>query len=69
MDGDAIHALVYALSEESDLAAREVFQAVYLVFLDNTRGPRVGWFLRSLEPDFVHQRLREAAARTEAPRC
>lgn len=69
MDGDAIHALVYALSEESNLAAKEVFQAVYLVFLDNTRGPRVGWFLRSLEPDFVHQRLREAAARTEAPRC
>ena len=69
MDGDAIHALVYALSEESDLAPKEVFQAVYLVFLDNTRGPRVGWFLRSLEPDFVHERLREAAARAEAPRC
>ena len=69
MDGDAIHALVYALSEESGLAAKEMFQAIYLVFLDNTRGPRVGWFLRSLEPDFVHARLREAAAGGEAAPC
>ena len=69
MDGDAIHALVYALSEESGLAAKEVFRAIYVVFLDNTRGPRVGWFLRSLEPDFVHLRLREAACGAEAPPC
>ena len=69
MDGDAIHALVYALAEESGLAAKELFQAIYLAFLDNTRGPRVGWFLRSLEPDFVHARLREAATRGEAALC
>ena len=69
MDGDAIHALVYALSEESGLAAREVFQAIYMVFLDNTRGPRVGWFLRSLQPEFVHDRLRQAAARAGSPPC
>ena len=69
MDGDAIHSLVYGLAEESGLAAREVFEAIYVVFLDNNRGPRAGWFLRSLEPDFVHDRLREAAARAEAPQC
>ena len=69
MDGDAIHALVYALSEESGLAAKKVFEAIYVVFLDNTRGPRAGWFLRSLEPDFVHNRLREAAARAEVKQC
>ena len=69
MDGDAIHALVYALAEESGLAAKEVFQAIYTAFLDNARGPRVGWFLRSLEPDFVHDRLRKAAARAEALQC
>ena len=65
MDGDAIHALVYALAEESGLAAKDVFEAVYVTFLDRTRGPRAGWFLRSLEPDFVHARLREAAAQGE----
>lgn len=69
MDGDAIHALVYALAEASELAAKEVFEAVYVAFLDRPRGPRVGWFLRSLEPDFVHARLREAAERGEGARC
>ena len=69
MDGDAIHALVYALAEESGLAAKEVFEAVYAAFLDKTRGPRAGWFLRSLKPDFVHERLREAAGPAEALRC
>jgi len=69
MDGDAIHTLVYALAEDLGLAAKEVFEAVYVAFLDRTRGPRVGWFLRSLEPDFVHARLREAAGQGEGPQC
>jgi lysyl-tRNA synthetase class 1 len=68
MDGDAIHTLIYALAEESGLAAKDVFEAVYIAFLDRTRGPRAGWFLRSLEPDFVHARLREAAAQGEGAR-
>lgn len=69
MDGDAIHTLVYALAEDLGLAAKEVFEAVYVAFLDRTRGPRVGWFLRSLEPEFVHARLREAAGQGEGPPC
>jgi lysyl-tRNA synthetase class 1 len=69
MDGDAIHTLVYALAEACGLAAKDVFEAVYVAFLDRTRGPRVGWFLRSLEPDFVHARLREAAAQGETAPC
>ena len=69
MDGDAIHTLVYALAEESGLAAKDVFEAVYVAFLDRTRGPRAGWFLRSLEPDFVHARLREAAGQGEEAQC
>ena len=65
MGGDAIHTLVYTLAEELGLAAKEVFEAVYVAFLDRTRGPRAGWFLRSLEPDFVHARLQEAAKQGE----
>ena len=65
LDGDAIHALVYAIAEEAGLAAKEVFEAIYVAFLDRSRGPRAGWFLRSLEPDFVHARLRAAAGQGE----
>lgn len=62
MDGDTIHALVYALAEEVALPAKALFEAIYLVFLDQPRGPRVGWFLSSLDYDFVCARLHDAAA-------
>lgn len=62
MGGDAIHALVYALAEELGLPAKALFEAIYIAFLDQTRGPRVGWFLSSLEYDFVSARLQAAAA-------
>lgn len=61
MDGDAIHTLVYNLAGELGLAAKELFEAIYLIFLAQPRGPRVGWFLSSLDFQFVRQRLQEAA--------
>lgn len=61
MDGDSIHALVYKLAEEIEIAPKELFQAIYTAFLDQPRGPRVGWFLSSLNPDFVRARLHDAA--------
>jgi lysyl-tRNA synthetase class 1 len=62
MDGNSIHALVYRVAEETSLPAKDVFQAIYLALLDQSRGPRVGWFLSSLDFAFVQGRLREAAA-------
>lgn len=62
MDGDTIHALVYQIGEEVELPAKELFQAIYIAFLDQTRGPRIGWFLSSLDYFFVLQRLEQAAA-------
>ena len=62
MDGDTIHALVYALAEEVALPAKALFEAIYIALLDQPRGPRVGWFLSSLEYDFVRTRLHDAAA-------
>ena len=62
MDGDTIHALVYALAEEVALPAKALFEAIYIALLDQPRGPRVGWFLSSLEHAFVHTRLHAAAA-------
>lgn len=61
MDGDAIHTLVYSLTEGGAIEPKALFQAIYTAFLDQSRGPRVGWFLGSLEFDFVCTRLREAA--------
>ena len=62
MDGDTIHATVYGLATELALPAKELFEAIYMAFLDQRRGPRVGWFLSSLDFAFVQARLQEAAA-------
>ena len=37
------------------------FAALYLAFMGRTNGPRAGWLLASLEPDFVISRLEEAS--------
>jgi lysyl-tRNA synthetase class 1 len=62
MDGDSIHTLVYNIAQELALPAKDLFQALYIAFLDQPRGPRVGWFLSSLDFTFVQARLQEAAA-------
>ena len=35
---------------------------IYLAMLGDRQGPKVGWFLASLDRDFVKTRLKEAAA-------
>ena len=49
---------------EADLPAGRAFDAIYRAFLGRTNGPRAGWLLASLAPDFVVGRLRAAAAAT-----
>jgi lysyl-tRNA synthetase class 1 len=57
-----IHDLVYAVAKDQGLDSKKFFQAIYLAFLGDRQGPKVGWFLASLERDFVRARLKEAAA-------
>ncbi len=70
-DGDAWQAEIFRLAQDATLPAGRAFAAIYLAFLGRTNGPRAGWLLASLEPDFVAARLREAAgwrpAGAEAP--
>jgi lysyl-tRNA synthetase class 1 len=57
-----IHDLVYAVPKEQGLDSKKFFQAIYLAFLGDRQGPKVGWFLSSLERNFVRERLAEAAS-------
>ncbi len=61
---DALHDAVYEAAEEHDLNVGKAFQTIYKAFLATKRGPRAGFFLSSLNPEFVVQRLR-AAAKTD----
>jgi lysyl-tRNA synthetase class 1 len=57
-----IHDLVYAVAKDLGIDSKTFFQAVYLAFIGERQGPKVGWFLASLERDFVKTRLKEAAS-------
>jgi lysyl-tRNA synthetase, class I len=60
--GEAWQALIFGTAKERGLSAGDAFRAVYLAFLGRANGPRAGWLLASLQPEFVAARLREAAS-------
>jgi lysyl-tRNA synthetase class 1 len=57
-----IHDLVYVVAKDLGIDSKTFFQAIYMAFIGERQGPKVGWFLASLERNFVKTRLREAAA-------
>jgi lysyl-tRNA synthetase class 1 len=57
-----IHDEVYVVAKEQGLDPKKFFQAIYLAFLGDRQGPKVGWFLASLDRDFVKTRLKNAAS-------
>jgi lysyl-tRNA synthetase, class I len=59
--GEAWQARIFGTAKERGLAAGVAFRAVYLAFLGRPNGPRAGWLVASLDPDFVQRRLAEAA--------
>jgi lysyl-tRNA synthetase class 1 len=56
-DGEAIHNLIYELKDDFDLEPKAAFQAVYRVILGKDSGPKAGWFISSLDRDWVIKRL------------
>lgn len=57
-DGQSIHELTHEVKEESGLSPKEFFSAIYAAFLGKDHGPKVGWFLSTLDKEFVLERLR-----------
>ena len=52
-DAEAIHKAFYAAGEKTNEKAKPYFRLAYLALLAKERGPRLGFFLSSLEKDFV----------------
>jgi lysyl-tRNA synthetase class 1 len=59
--GDDWQAAIFATAGSAGLPAGRAFGAIYLAFLGRANGPRAGWLLASLEPEFVVERLTAAA--------
>ncbi len=58
--GEAWQTLIFGISRLEGLPPGNAFGALYLSFLGRPNGPRAGWLLASLAPEFVIDRLREA---------
>lgn len=61
MDASQVHSVLYGLKESKGLQPKEIFEAVYVSILGKRKGPRAGFFLASLDHDFVVSRFKEAA--------
>ncbi len=60
LDGQEFHHRLHNLKEETGIAPREMFSALYLIFLGKESGPKAGWFLGVLDKKFLEKRLEEA---------
>ena len=60
--GDRWQDAIFSAAIAAGIEPKAAFAALYLAFLGRPNGPRAGWLLASLEPEFVVSRLREAAA-------
>jgi len=60
MTGQEIHDLTYEAARVAEIPASTMFQAIYIAFLGKASGPRAGYFMASLDRDFLLSRLRAA---------
>ncbi len=58
IDGQILHELIHEVKGESGLTPKEFFGAIYIAFLGKDSGPKVGWFLSTLDKDFLLKRLK-----------
>jgi lysyl-tRNA synthetase class 1 len=65
--GEDWQAAIFTTAQAGGLPAGRAFAALYLAFLGRSNGPRAGWLLAGLDPDFVRTRLREASAAAKLP--
>jgi lysyl-tRNA synthetase class 1 len=59
--GEDMHARLHELKTEIPIEPKELFGAIYTIFLNRASGPKAGWFLASLPKDTAIARLRAAA--------
>lgn len=58
--GEEIHLKLHEFKTEIPIQPKELFQAIYRLFLNRDSGPKAGWFLAGLPRDFVIARLSES---------
>lgn len=62
LDGQALHTHLHEIKQETGIAPRDFFSALYVSFLGKPSGPKAGWFLSVLDKNFLEQRLEEVSS-------
>ena len=57
MQADQIHEAIYDSAIATEIKPAEAFRLIYKLFLNKDQGPKVGFFLSSLDKDFVINRI------------
>lgn len=60
--GEALHTELHEIRKRTGLEAKPFFSALYLSILGKESGPQAGWFLTTLDRDFLLMRLAEVSA-------
>jgi lysyl-tRNA synthetase class 1 len=58
-DGQSMHEAIYAALTAAEIKPGEAFKAIYGVILGQGSGPKAGWFLASLDRNWLETRLSE----------
>jgi lysyl-tRNA synthetase class 1 len=58
VDGQKMHDLIYEAKEKAELSPADAFKALYRVILNQESGPKAGWFLASLDHEWLVKRLK-----------
>ena len=61
LDGQGMHDAIYAAAVAAELKPAQAFVALYRVILGQDSGPKAGWFLCSLDHDWLVERLQAKA--------
>lgn len=58
--GEELHLRLHELKTEIPIQPKELFQAIYRIFLNRDSGPKAGWFLAGLPYELVVARISQA---------
>ncbi|MFA6534552.1 MAG: lysine--tRNA ligase [Patescibacteria group bacterium] len=63
LSGEELHSALHQIKADLQIEPKDLFSAIYSIFLGKDSGPQAGWLLASLDRDLVVKRLNEAVDR------
>lgn len=58
LDAETVHQIIHELRENHTLQPHDAFQAIYRILLGQDSGPKAGWYLTTIDKDWLVRRLR-----------